>query len=168
MMVIFPLKIRYKDRYFDDQIKPEAHRLLGEALDVQVRRGHSSGENMGGTVATPKALPSSSLQQMHEEILKDTSGSDAYSESDSAAPEMNLYLSEPVIPRSAEPLVFWEKNKGRFPTLAEAARVYLSAPSTSADSERLFSTAAHVLNEKRNRLPKMQKNLNLLKKTCLT
>lgn len=99
-----------------------------------------------------ECLPSSSLQGMHEEILKATSGSDAYGESDSAAPEMKLYFSKPVIPQSAEPLVYWERNKGRFPALAEAAQVYLSAPSMSVDIERLFSTAAHILDEKRNRL----------------
>ncbi len=145
------LKTRYKDRYFDDQIKPEAHKLLGEALDVPMREGH---QKIGTeeTVAKPEAPPSSSLQQMHDEIIKNTSHSDAYNESDSAAAEINLYLSEPVISRSSDPLDFWERNKGRFPALAEVARVYLSAPSTSVDSERLFSTAAHILDEKRNRL----------------
>lgn len=95
--------------------------------------------------------------------------SDAYSESDSAAPEINL--SEPVIPRSAVPLVFWERNKGRFPALAEATRVYLNAPLTSVDSERLFSTATHVLDEKRNRLSSQnaEKRIFLkIKKTCRT
>lgn len=115
------LKTRCKDRYFDEQIKPEAHKLLGEA-GVPVRQGH---QKIGTeeTVAKPEAPPSSSLQQMHDEIIKNTSHSDAYNESDSAAAEINLYLSEPVISRSSDPMDFWERNKGWFPALAEVARV---------------------------------------------
>lgn len=133
----FFLKTRYKDRSSDNQIKPEAHRLLCEALDVRVRWGHPMRrwENLWPH------------QKLFHLVLW---SSDAYRESDSAAPEINL--SEPGIPRSAEPLVFWERNEGQFPAWEEATRVYLSAPSTSVDSERLFSTAAHVLDEKRNRL----------------
>ena len=50
------------------------------------------------------------------------------------------------------PLGYWRKKRERFPDLAKVARRYLSAPCTSTDSERLFSAAAHVLNDKRNRL----------------
>ncbi|KAG1940260.1 zinc finger BED domain-containing protein 1-like [Pimephales promelas] len=56
------------------------------------------------------------------------------------------------IPRSDDPLAYWRSNHGCFPDLAKMARKYLSAPCTSTDSERLFSAAAHVLDEKRNRL----------------
>ncbi|GAA6110931.1 zinc finger BED domain-containing protein 4-like [Tachysurus ichikawai] len=55
-------------------------------------------------------------------------------------------------PLSDNPLVYWKNNHGHFPDLAKLARKYLSAPCTSTDSERLFSAAAHVLDEKRNRL----------------
>ncbi|RXN03340.1 zinc finger BED domain-containing 4-like protein [Labeo rohita] len=71
----------------------------------------------------------------------------------STTQQLDGYLSEVPIPRSDNPLVYWKKkNHGRFPDLAKMARKYLSAPCTSTDSERLFSAAAHVLDEKRNRL----------------
>lgn len=70
----------------------------------------------------------------------------------STARQLDGYLSEVPIPRSDNPLAYWRSNHGRFPDLAKMARKYLSAPCTSTDSERLFSAAAHVLDEKRNRL----------------
>ncbi len=73
---------------------------------------------------------------------------------------MNMYLSEAPITRSAPPLAYWQVKKSRFPAFAEAARVYLDAPCTSVNSERLFSTAPHIINEKRNRLT--SKNAEML------
>uniref|UniRef100_A0A8C5LQ09 BED-type domain-containing protein n=1 Tax=Leptobrachium leishanense TaxID=445787 RepID=A0A8C5LQ09_9ANUR len=69
-----------------------------------------------------------------------------------AAQQLEVYLAELPINRSDNPLDYWRMNKERFPVLALMARRYLSAPSTSTESERLFSAASHVLNEKRNRL----------------
>ena len=73
--------------------------------------------------------------------------------------EMNNYLSEPLIPESGQPLVFWQDNRSRFPTLAQTARVYLCALCTSIASERLFSTVGHIGDEKRNKLS--AKNTNI-------
>ncbi|KAJ4929299.1 hypothetical protein JOQ06_004909 [Pogonophryne albipinna] len=70
----------------------------------------------------------------------------------STAQQLDDYLSEVPIPRSENPLGYWRSKQDRFPDLAKVARKYLSAPCTSTDSERLFSAASHVLDEKRNRL----------------
>lgn len=74
--------------------------------------------------------------------------------------QINLYLSEPLTPHSGQPLDYWQANEERFPALAEVARAYLCTPCTSVDSERLFSTAAHVVDEKRNRIT--SKNAEML------
>lgn len=49
---------------------------------------------------------------------------------------------------------FWSDaiNTGRYPNLQVLAKKYLSAPASSSESERLFSTAGIVLTDLRNRL----------------
>ncbi len=66
--------------------------------------------------------------------------------------KVHIYLGEATIPRAASPLEYWKSNQACFLALACVARKYLSAPSTSVDSEQLFSDVAHVIDEKRNRI----------------
>lgn len=140
---------RYKDCYFDQATKREAT----EALKNKVRCAVSA-EN----VEEPKEKKTKttddnnnvSLLTMYEEILQENNTKDVnQSQTDQ---QIQAYLSEPTIPRSESPMDYWRSNKTRFPALASLARKYLSSPCTSVDSERLFSAAANVIDEKRNRL----------------
>ncbi|XP_026087257.1 zinc finger BED domain-containing protein 4-like [Carassius auratus] len=54
--------------------------------------------------------------------------------------QLETYLGETTISREDKPLQYWAVNKVRFPTLAKMASRYLSAPCSSVDSERLFSS----------------------------
>ena len=65
---------------------------------------------------------------------------------------MQTYLHELVIDQKESPFLFWQRHHGRFPAVAAVAIKFLSAPSTSVESERLFSTTANIVDEKRNRL----------------
>ena len=47
-------------------------------------------------------------------------------------------------------LEWWSRNEKRFPVIAKLAQYYLSVPATSVPSERIFSTAGLILNEKRS------------------
>jgi hypothetical protein len=49
-------------------------------------------------------------------------------------------------------LIWWKRNGPRFPGLAMLAKRYLSTMATSAASERTFSVAGFVLNERRSSL----------------
>ena len=49
-------------------------------------------------------------------------------------------------------LKFWNEQKQSFPNFAKFARCILSIPCSSAASERLFSCAGRVYEERRNRL----------------
>jgi hypothetical protein len=82
-----------------------------------------------------------------------------------AEQELSAYLSECLLPRTSDPLLWWQGNCGRFPIMARFARRYLSAPPTSVPSERLFSTAGDVLSDHRSRLlPDNAERLILLKR----
>ena len=69
------------------------------------------------------------------------------------AVELETFLGESTIPREDNPLQYWAVHKVRFPTLAKLSQKFLSAPCSSVDSERLFSSVSHIVDEKRNRLP---------------
>ena len=100
--------------------------------------------------------------------------------------EVQLYLTEPNLPlfnvcpdlidpekdtkTRNDPLLYWRENASRKPMLASLTRKYLSALPGSVASKRLFSTAADIADEKRNRLAAekvemllfLKKNLQLL------
>ena len=56
----------------------------------------------------------------------------------------------PQIDHDEDPLQWWKENEKRFPLVAELAKSYFAIPATSVPAERIFSTAGHIVNEKRN------------------
>jgi len=145
-------------------------RLLSDVLAAAVEQ--ETGEEENAVVSEPpqKVPRADSLHAMHAELLaKDEQQHEGGGGNiGSAASQINLYLSEPVIPNChGQPLAFWKANKDRFPALAQAARVFLAAPCTSVDSERLFSTAGCILDEKRNRLTPKNAEMLIFIKTNL-
>lgn len=90
----------------------------------------------------------------------------------STAAQVHTFFTERTIATSDNPYYYWGDNRDRFPNLAATARKFLCAPCTSVESERLFSTASNIVDEKRNRLTPeraemlifMRKNLPLLLK----
>ena len=54
------------------------------------------------------------------------------------------------ITTSGDPYAFWKgENAVKWPLLTKLATKFLSAPATSAESERLFSTAGLIVSEKK-------------------
>ena len=79
------------------------------------------------------------------------------------------YLKEPTLSRKSDPLAYWKSNQDNLPHLTSLARQYLCAPPASVASERLFSTAANICTDLRNRLtPTKVEYLLFLNKNLLT
>ncbi|XP_073672246.1 zinc finger BED domain-containing protein 4-like [Paramisgurnus dabryanus] len=144
---------KYKDRYFDADLKQVAKNKLEKEVDkmtasvttsTSATDGHTpdreEGEPQEKRMCTQRE--GHSFLDMFDEILEEKEPDE----------QVHGYLSEPTLPRNVSPLQYWQSNKTHFPALATVARKYLSAPCTSLDSERLFSAASNVVSEKRNRI----------------
>lgn len=70
----------------------------------------------------------------------------------SAAAELDHYLSVPRAARDANPYKWWVSNKGHYPILGKVAAQFLSTPASSVYSERLFSEAGLIYEAKRSKL----------------
>ncbi|XP_054744485.1 zinc finger BED domain-containing protein 4-like [Anastrepha obliqua] len=81
-------------------------------------------------------------------------------ERNTVANELDFYLKTGRLDRKANPYKWWLANENQYPNLSKFAKVYLSSPGSSVYSERLFSEAGNIYDEKRNRL--LQKNAEKL------
>ena len=66
--------------------------------------------------------------------------------------EIRNYKLEESIYLNDDPLEWWMKNEKRYPSLSLLAKHLLAIPATSVPSERMFSKAGCILNNKRSSL----------------
>lgn len=66
--------------------------------------------------------------------------------------ELNKYLSEPLIPRNEDALVWWKRNQFVYPRLLQIVRKRLCIMGTSVPCERIFSKAGQTITKKRSTL----------------
>lgn len=90
------------------------------------------------------------LWQYCDEIIENTSSESSASQSIDMI--LDNYLKEPNEPRHSSSLIYWKKYHTACPILSSLALKYLSSPSSTVASERLFSQAGNILTESRNRL----------------
>lgn len=69
-----------------------------------------------------------------------------------ASTQFTGYLSEPQLRFDLNPLEWWRTREDKYPAIAAIAKKYLAIPSTSASSERCFSTAGNIVTPKRSSL----------------
>ena len=77
-----------------------------------------------------------------------------------AIDELDRYVNEGRSLKIHEDVFdWWHKHKKIYPHLYKMAMRYLIVPATSADSERVFSTAGYVLSCKRSKLSGSHANM---------
>ncbi|CAK1592121.1 unnamed protein product [Parnassius mnemosyne] len=85
----------------------------------------------------------------------------------SASIVLRQYLDLPYLDRKQNPIHFWKQRENVYPTLCRMAYKYLCIPATSVPSERLFSKAGLLTNQRRNRLmPKKVDQILFLNSFC--
>ncbi|XP_063215715.1 zinc finger BED domain-containing protein 4-like [Bacillus rossius redtenbacheri] len=78
--------------------------------------------------------------------------------------EINVYLEEPIQNSSTNVFQYWKENT-KYPCLKKLSKKFLCIPPSTVHSERLFSTAGLIVDQKRNRLdPERVKMLVFLNK----
>ncbi|XP_039514865.1 zinc finger BED domain-containing protein 4-like [Pimephales promelas] len=159
---------RYKDRFFvGEETARSAKALLTQELEqMEQALLRASADEAGATEAepvekvarmeagtssdSPPSTSKSMLSSLYDRILEEHD--EPAGGSQAAVIQMQMYLKEPTMGEKDSPFQYWANNHARFPLLAAVAEKFLSAPSTSVESERLFSTASNIVDEKRNRL----------------
>lgn len=69
-----------------------------------------------------------------------------------AISEIRMFVEEPNITRTEDPLLWWKNREILYPTLANLAKKQLCIVATSVPSERVFSKAGQIITDRRNRL----------------
>lgn len=92
-----------------------------------------------------------------ENFLQDIMGSDGDTTESQpsaiASSEVDRYHTEAPLPLACKnPLTWWKLRATQYVHLSELAKKILCIPATSVPSERVFSVAGNIINEKRSRL----------------
>ena len=139
---------RFKDKFFSgNTIKATIKEMLVEEMSsVGVQTVATTEEH-----ATPKRLcplQNPILLDVFSEIITDSSRNVP-----TTTTEVENFLSEPLVDyKTGDPYAWWGQHNREFPVLHKLAQRYLSAPATSVPSERLFSAASNLRDDRRNRI----------------
>ncbi|KAL4107281.1 hypothetical protein QTP88_017652 [Uroleucon formosanum] len=103
-------------------------------------------ESVAPTIKNPSDTEESDLKMSNvlSFIYKDHTNS-----TNDASTQFTEYLSEPQLRFDLNPLEWWRTREEKYPAIATIAKKYFAIPSTSASSEKCFSTAGNIVNPKK-------------------
>ena len=144
---------RFKDRFFLSNISKS---IAKEAVQEELRKISGASDSEADASASesrtdspsPKKQKQGSLLELFSDILDDSCADDS-----SSTNELDCYLREPVLDyKMRKPFTWWAKHHSRYPAMAQIAKCYLTATATSVPSEKLFSSAGDIYDERRSRI----------------
>lgn len=156
---------RFKTSFFGIiQTEKARQKLLLEGLKMSCSEEDSNSSE--GDSPPMKRRAGNGATVVHEtfwdcfnEVAQDNSQTEDTTNS-AIANELDFYLKMVRVDRQSDPYAWWAANANQFPILIKFAQIYLSSPCSSVYSERLFSEAGLVYENRRNRLlPKNAENL---------
>lgn len=167
------LDSRYKSKFLEQHALNRAIFALGKLCE-DLRK--DTGEDTSGEPKTKRrklegtnvASGSRSVSDIMTVLLSSSESDDNEDLNTDASKEtvamIDSYQKLKRIPSSQDPLLWWKDHSKEFPALAVLARIYLSCPSSSVASERLFSGAGIIYDEKRSKLsPERAQKLLVMK-----
>lgn len=159
---------RYKSKFFDSHITHKVKislaqqcQELEEADNNSPPRKKQKSKDASDAVEQSYKSVSTSMNILLASSSDEESGMEVESEIQQM---LDDYLKIKRLDSKEDPLKWWKENCRKFPKLSVFARAYLSCPSSSVASERLFSGAGMIYDEKRCSLdPKKAQQLLFLK-----
>lgn len=136
---------RFRTSYIDpDKVEKVKRRAVSELLSFPADKGTPQ---PGPVVQVdqedePDPKRKKTLATFFKSVVVPTSD---YSEEAKIETELATYLLLPEADPDTDPLQWWKSNKSNFSRLSLLAKKYLSIPTTSAPSERLFSVGERVV-----------------------
>lgn len=143
----------FKDKFFTDRGSKAKSLLLNEVKKLNEEGSGPSGHGNEVNEPPPKRQKTVVLQYLSEILEEDGVVVDHSLDEHNAITAVEKYLAEPLVSfHTGSVDIWWKENQNRYPQLAQLALRYLSAPSTSVHSERLFSLAGMVYTDRQCRL----------------
>ena len=173
LLIATILDPRFKEKFFTGPTIVEKVISLVRDKICDLTRQHKEDnceheeDNRDHEVGPSSKRPCIGIWKHFSDILEEAGASVS---NESRLQELDTYLAEPLIKFGRESCyTWWATNKNRFPLLSKIARQYICAPPTTVASERLFSGAGDVYDDKRNRLaPDNAEMLLFIKNNLMT
>ena len=151
---------RYKNKFFSskttDVVKLHVARLCEEIRNENELQPDScitspKKKRRDGS-PKPSCSKSSTLTESMNKILASSSDDEEYVTSDISVDILEKYHKEKRLGTHENAMKWWGEKSKEYQNIAKVACVYLSCPPSSVPSERLFSGAGRIYDERRTRL----------------
>jgi hypothetical protein len=138
---------RFKRQGFSDdqKFKVAYENLLGNVQGINIRSA-STAVDSDKTVTTSNSKIWEVFDKQIKELTAERNPTAA------STTELDKYIAGPMLPRTSNPLHWWNDRKALFPRLYPVVKTRVCVVATSVACVRIFSKAGQILSEKRSRM----------------